>query len=94
MSELKTMFVRFAKYCNSLTPRKLEEPLDPIVDGAINDFIESVLDRLEAEGPKKDSFVTGKGDGVDQVNDYTNGYNHAIADQAAVIKRIREELTK
>ena len=33
---------RFAKYCNGLTPYKLDDPKDPIAEGAINDFIDSL----------------------------------------------------
>lgn len=40
--ELTTKIWRFAKYCNGLTPYKLDEPKDPIVEGAVNDFIDSL----------------------------------------------------
>lgn len=48
--ELKESVWRFARYCNSLSPWKLnEEKLDPIVEGAINDYVAQLHKLLVAE---------------------------------------------
>lgn len=46
---LREKMWRFAKYCNAISPRKLNDPKDPIVGGAINDFADQILKLIEAE---------------------------------------------
>lgn len=41
--EIREMVWRFAKYCNGLSPWKLDDPKDPIIEGSINDFADSII---------------------------------------------------
>ncbi len=52
--ELKESVWGFARYCNGLSPWKLnEEKLDPIVEGAINDYVAQLHKLLVAEKLKE-----------------------------------------
>lgn len=50
-NDLREEIVRFARYCNTLTPYKLDEPLDPMVNEAIND-LESLFTNHTAKAEK------------------------------------------
>jgi hypothetical protein len=58
--ELDVWILRLAKYANTLTPYKLDDPIDPIVQDGLNEAkqaiqahidkkVNEVLDRVEAE---------------------------------------------
>jgi hypothetical protein len=47
LDNLKEQVIRLMRYANGLTPHKLEEPLDPIVEGCIDDNVAALLELLE-----------------------------------------------
>lgn len=46
--DTKQAVIGFARYCNTLSPRKLQELLDPIVEGAIDDFVDRIAQSNQA----------------------------------------------
>jgi len=51
-SEIEQMCWRFARYSNGLSPWKLKDPVDPLVEGAIEDFAHSIkqlMDRVRID---------------------------------------------
>lgn len=45
-----------------------------------------LLELIRAWKPDEEQFVLGEGDGVQQNNDFANGYNHALIDFMAAIE--------
>lgn len=45
-----------------------------------DEAIDLILNTIESKLPKEDSFVNTGGQGSQQFNDYTNGYNKALKD--------------
>lgn len=48
-AELRETLTRLMRYANTLSPRKLDEPIDPIVNDAIEDTVKYITRQHERE---------------------------------------------
>ena len=56
MKILKELLIRFARYANTLTPYKLDEPLDPMVEDSIDDMAVLLSKYSNEQAKKVDRF--------------------------------------
>jgi hypothetical protein len=53
---LRQEALKLMRYANTLTPYKLDEPLDPMVAGALDDWILRIATAIREAAPEKDDY--------------------------------------
>ena len=84
--ELRDLVIKTMRYANSVTPHKLNEPIDPFVDGAIDFAVDEMKALIRTEKLKLLAEVRERVVGEFSELDSNGRYNLKVEQRAALTK--------